>query len=151
MKPDAIYTFRQFPTAHTRYIQAGKHGDYSPDGFPAVYVRGELKGMPYVGFRNHVVENTGHRKFTHAIEGRDARMYTGFNFDPGHPRRVYGDFNGDALLIEFSQGWDCITVCSSGAGRVRPRACSARGFRGRFPKRPAGIFWRWSREDGGRA
>ena len=38
------------------------------------------------------------------------RTFTGLNFALEHPRMAYGDFNGDAMLMEFSDTWESLTV-----------------------------------------
>jgi len=115
MRPDATFTFAKLDGS-TRYELARHLGEDVPE-FPAVWKRGRDKagrpkaGRAYVTFRpRQSPDRPGHRNFGHVMEGEDARTYTGFDFGPEHPRRVYGDFNGYAMLIEFSEGFDGITV-----------------------------------------
>jgi hypothetical protein len=109
MKANAIYVFTQSQTAHTRYLLTVHHGaDIA--GFPACYKRGENKGKSYIVYRETVQKKPGHRQFTHCIELNDGHMVTGLNFTPETPRRSYGDFGEYALLVEFSETGDTITV-----------------------------------------
>jgi hypothetical protein len=127
MKPDAIYTFGQSETAHTRYILM-KHRGADVREFPAVYVRGSMAGKKYVGFRSTVQNLPGHRSFSHTIELDKGRTVTGLNLVPEYPRKAYGDYNGDGLLIEFSEDWKNITMYF---------------FRG-MSKQSASLFQKWT-------
>ncbi len=108
-KPDAIFIFQQSQSAHSRYLLHEHRGIDIPD-FPAVYVRGNNAGKKYIGFRATVQNKPGHRHFTHSLELDKARMVTGLNFTPEFPRKAYGDYKADGLLIEFSKDWKHLTM-----------------------------------------
>jgi len=111
MKPDAIYVFRKGAKVKTRFLLTERRGDYFPSNFPAVYKRGEKQGRFYVGFRETVNRpRPGHRFFTHTVELDNSRTVTGLNFAPEYPLKAFGDYRGDALLIEFSDSRDYIKI-----------------------------------------
>lgn len=109
MTADSLYRFGRSPTASTRYLLA-EHRGADVSGFPAVYVRGVNRGTAYVGFRETVNSRPGHRRFTHTIEGAGGRTFTGLNFSTENPRKAYGDYGNDALLVEFSENRETLTV-----------------------------------------
>jgi hypothetical protein len=112
MKPDSIYCFEQCPEARTRYRLTSHYGADIPN-FPARWVKdckGGKAGERYIGFRDKKDQKAGHRQFTHALELEKARMVTGLNFDAATPRRAFGDYGADALLIAFSDDWQRLTI-----------------------------------------
>jgi hypothetical protein len=112
MIPDAIFIFDQSPAAPTRYKLIEHHGVDIPD-FPAQWVKDGKAGKAgeqYIGFRPTMNNKPGHRQFTHTLEMAKARTVTGLNFTPEHPRRAFGDYGADALLIEFSQDWKRLAI-----------------------------------------
>jgi hypothetical protein len=109
MKPIAVYEFGQCPEHHTRY-KLNEHRGGDIPGFPAIWQRGKYAGQKYIGFRETVNNKPGHRHFSHTIELEKARTVTGLNFTLENPRRAYGDFGTDGLLIEFSDTWDTLKI-----------------------------------------
>ena len=112
MRPDSIYVFEKCPAAHTRYKLIEHTGADVPN-FPAVWLvncKGGKKGERYVGYRNKVTQKIGGRHFDFALELDGGRIVTGLNFTPEFPGRSCGDFNGDGLLVEFSDSGNHLTV-----------------------------------------
>jgi hypothetical protein len=112
MKPDSIYVFEQCLLAHTRYKMIEHSGADIPD-FPAQWVnngKAGKAGEKYIGFRETVNHKSGHRQFSHTLELDKGRTVTGLNFAPDNPRRAFGDYGMDALLICFSETWGRITI-----------------------------------------
>jgi len=109
MKPTSAFTFRQNPSAPTRYILTGHRG-LPVEGFPAKYVQGANKGAAYIGFRGTVINKGGHRRFSHTIELDKSKTVTGVNFDPSNPGKTYGDFGADARLVEVGEAKAYINI-----------------------------------------
>jgi hypothetical protein len=113
MKPEAVYIFEKCPRSSTRYKLAGHRGTDIPN-FPAQWVKNGKAGKAgekYIGFRDTAVNNRpGHRQFSHTLELDKGRTVTGLNFSPEYPRQAYGDYGSDALLIEFSETGERLTI-----------------------------------------
>jgi hypothetical protein len=112
MRPDSVYIFNQCQNAHTRY-KLHEHRGIDIPNFPAQWAKnckGGKAGEKYIGFRETVEHRPGHRQFRYTLERDSARVVTGFDFAPDFPRRAFGDYGGDALLIEFSDDTQRLTI-----------------------------------------
>ncbi len=110
MRPYAIYVFKRLPELATRYILT-EHSGADIDNFPAVWRQKSHKyvGEKYIVFRESRVWHV-RRRFTHSFSLEKNRMVTGFNFTQEFPRLSYGDYGNDAILIEFSNDWNELTI-----------------------------------------
>jgi hypothetical protein len=100
MKADSLFVFKQM-TAKTRYALTAHEGADIP-GFPAIGLRGKIKGIKYVVLRPTQRNRPGHRNFTHSISYGDNSMITGANFLPKTGGKAFGDFRNDGILIDLA-------------------------------------------------
>jgi hypothetical protein len=149
MKPEAIYVFEQTPEHRTRYKLIEHRGADIPD-FPAQWKRGPGAGGYYIGFRETVQNRAGHRQFTHTLELGAERVIskdgkpkaktktcTGLNFTPEFPRRAFGDYGNDALLIDFSENWDRLTILFFKGQKAAAQSLFEKWTAGEMPETPA--------------
>jgi len=110
MKPDAVYYFLRMPEYPSRYKQA-KHNGKTIPGFPSVYKKGKNKGERYIVFRKTAYYHSrpAHR-FSHVIELAGSKRVTGLIFMPEYPQKTYGTFKEYALLIDFSENFERLTI-----------------------------------------
>jgi hypothetical protein len=110
MKPYAVYVFKKLPNLATRYILIEHSGAEIVD-FPAEWI---CKSHPHVGEKYIIFRETRNLQmkqiFSHSLSLEKDRMVTGFNFTPQFPRLSYGNFGNDAILIEFSNDWNELTL-----------------------------------------
>ncbi|MDR2941209.1 MAG: hypothetical protein LBV17_01265 [Treponema sp.] len=118
MKLEAILKFEKFPDKKTRYVLFEHTGNYVHN-FPSVYIddKHPHKGEKYI----ILTEYWGKQScpitcvFTHMFSFAKNRFEKnkeciGLNFFPDFPCKTYGVFMDDALLIQFSDDWNKITI-----------------------------------------
>jgi hypothetical protein len=110
MRPYSVYIFEKVPEFKTRYILT-EHSGVEIADFPAVWIQ---KNHQYVGEKYIVFQpmNIFHarQRFTHALSLEKSRMVTGLKFTTEFPRLSWGDYGKDAILIEFSEDWNELTI-----------------------------------------
>jgi hypothetical protein len=110
MTPDTIYYFSHIPEYQSRYMQISYSGIAIPE-FPSVYKKGKYKGEKYIIFRRTSdYYNQGNLRFSHALELAKSQIITKLIFLPNYPRQTYGTYKNYALLIEFTEDFNQLTI-----------------------------------------
>ena len=118
MKPDTIFDFEKLPNFKTRYILCRETGIYIAD-FPSVWIANNhpYKGKKYIAFTGYWGQQNYPTTYgySHKLSfGRNKlendKQCIGLNFCPGFPYKTFGVFMNDALLIQFSNDWEKMTI-----------------------------------------
>jgi hypothetical protein len=111
LRPRAKYVFKYHSV--TRYLLMEHIGESIPR-FPATWTQGELAGKQYIGFRETCDRRPGWRNCSvhggMTLELEHSRMVTALKFSERQPDKAYGDYCGDAVMVEIPADKSSITL-----------------------------------------
>ena len=110
MKPYAIFVFEKLPEMATRYILR-EHSGAEIEAFPATWTQSwhSHVGEKYIVFRE-TQDHLRMQRYSHSLSLEKDRIVTGFNFTSEFPRLSWGDYQDDAILIEFNEDMTVLTL-----------------------------------------
>lgn len=118
MKPDTIFELEKLTNRKIIYISR-KHTGNDVNNFLSTWIAGNhpYKGKRYIIFTGYWGNQTYPvtPAYTHKLSFGQNKLekdkgYIGLNFLPGFPCKTFGVFRNDALLTQFSDDWEKMTI-----------------------------------------